>query len=115
MTEFPGDLQAGATGEAVSGDLLDLLEARTRDLVERYKRSKQTVEELRAQVRERDRRLGEPTERARTLERKRVEARKRVQKMIEQIERLERLDRLDRTGDSPQASRSAASGSPTKE
>jgi cell division septum initiation protein DivIVA len=115
MTEFPGDLQAGATGEAVSGDLLDLLEARTRDLVERYKRSKQTVEELRAQVRERDRRLGELTERARTLERKRVEARKRVQKMIEQIERLERLDRLDRTGDSPQASRSAASGSPTKE
>lgn len=115
MTEFPGDLQAGATGEAVSGDLLDLLEARTRDLVERYKRSKQTVEELRAQVRERDRRLGELTERARTLERKRVEARKRVQKMIEQIERLERLDRLDRAGDSPRASRSAASGSPTKE
>lgn len=109
MAEFPGDLQAGATGEAVSGDLLDLLEARTRDLVERYKRSKQTVEELRAQARERDRRLGELTERARTLERKRVEARQRVQKMIEQIERLERA------GDSPRASRSAASGSPTKE
>jgi DNA repair exonuclease SbcCD ATPase subunit len=109
MAEFPGGLQAGAPSDVVSGDLLDLLEARTRDLVERYRRSKKTVEELRAQGRERDRRIGELTERVRTLERKRTEARQRVQRMIEQIERLERA------GGSSRSSRSAASGSPTTE
>jgi cell division septum initiation protein DivIVA len=90
MAEFSGELQTSVTTEAVSGDLLNLLESRTRKLVDRYKRSQQTVEELRAQVRERDQRLGELTQRVRTLERKRVEARQRVQGIIERIERLER-------------------------
>ena len=85
--------QPGAPADVVSGDLLDLLEARTRDLIERHRRSKKTVEELRAQGRERDRRIAELTERVRTLEKKLTEARQRVQRMIEQIERLERAGR----------------------
>jgi chromosome segregation ATPase len=109
MAEVPGGLQTSATTEPVSGDLLDLLEARTRDLVDRYRQSKHTVEELRAKARERDRRLGELTERVRTLERRQVEARQRVQGMIDQIERLGQAEA------SAGSSGSATSRSPTPE
>ena len=72
-----------------NGDLVDLLETRIRELLERYRGARNLLEDLRAKTREGERRIGELEERVRVLDRSRGEAYQRIDAVIGEIEQLE--------------------------
>ncbi|MEE8556316.1 MAG: hypothetical protein V3T14_00345 [Myxococcota bacterium] len=72
-----------------NGDLVDLLETRIRELLERYRGARNLVEDLRTKTREGERRIGELEERIRVLDRSRGEAYQRIDAVISEIEQLE--------------------------
>ena len=59
MGELAGGLQPSTDTRPDHGDLIDLLEERLRDLVDRYQSQRRSSEELRAQAKEQDRRINE--------------------------------------------------------
>jgi chromosome segregation ATPase len=92
MSEQADGLRAPASPSARAGasDLLVLLEERIARLIERHRDARRTIAELRSQLKERDRRVGELNERVYALGRVRADARKRVDRLIAELERLER-------------------------
>jgi chromosome segregation ATPase len=67
-------------------DLLNLLEARIGELVERHRAARSTIEELTATLVDRDRRIRDLLERVEALDRGRLEARERLDRLIARIE-----------------------------
>ena len=90
MAQFGEGLPGVAAAATAPVDLLDLLEARTRALVDRYRESQQTIEELRMELADREQRIAELQEHVSVLERNRTEVRSRVEGMIREIERVQR-------------------------
>lgn len=98
--------------DTAPGDLLDLLEARTRALVDRYRESQVTIEELRSELAEREQRIAELQEHVSLLDRNRTEARRRVEGMIREIERAQKAQ--SRSSSSGATSSAASDRSPTE-
>jgi chromosome segregation ATPase len=90
MGEFTGGLQPSTDARSDHGDLIDLLEERLRDLVERYQTQRGSIEELRLQAKEQDRRIGELEARVFALNNARTTAAKRLDKLVVEIDRRER-------------------------
>jgi septal ring factor EnvC (AmiA/AmiB activator) len=67
-------------------DLLNLLEVRIGELVERHRAARATIEELTATLVDRDRRIRDLLERVDALDRTRLEARDRLDRLIARIE-----------------------------
>jgi septal ring factor EnvC (AmiA/AmiB activator) len=83
----------GATAASLhpaSESLLDLLEDRLRRLVERHREARDQIAELRAQLKVRDQRIGELTEKVHARGRVRGEVERRIDALIAQLDRLER-------------------------
>jgi chromosome segregation ATPase len=77
-------------GSGGSADLLALLEERVADLVVRYREARGTIDRLRGQIKERERRIGELNGKVYALGRARSDAQKRIDGVISEIQRLER-------------------------
>jgi septal ring factor EnvC (AmiA/AmiB activator) len=90
MAQFGEELPGVAAADAAPGALLDLLEARTGALVERYRESQQMLEELRAELADREQRIAELQEHISVLDRNRTEARKRLEGLVREIERVQK-------------------------
>ena len=95
MAELGDGLQPAEGAQALSDDLVDLLEVRIRELVERHRAAGRTIEKLRAQLEDRDRRIKESSGRVDSFERTRREARERIDKLIAKITRLDGSARGD--------------------
>ncbi len=79
----------GSVSGGASLDLIDLLEERVARLVERHREARKTISDLRGQLKERESRIGDLTDKVYTLGRVRDEAHKRVDELISRIDRLE--------------------------
>lgn len=73
-----------------SESLLDLFEDRLRRLVQRHREAREQVAELRAQLKVRDQRIGELTEKVHAAGRLRGEVQRRLDALIAELERVER-------------------------
>lgn len=73
-----------------SGDLVSLLEERVSGLVHRQQEARRTIQDLRTQLKEREKRIGELNEKVYGLGRVKTEVAKRVERLIAEIEQLER-------------------------
>ncbi len=90
MGEWTGGLEPSADVRLEHGDLIDLLEVRLRDLVERHQDQRRSLDEVRARAKEQDKRIGELEARVYALNGARAAATKRLGKLISEIERRER-------------------------
>ncbi len=90
MGEFTGELQPSVDARPDHGSLIDQLEERLRDLVDRYQSQRRSIGELRAQGKEQDRRISELEARVYALNGARTTARKRLDKLIAEMDRRER-------------------------
>ena len=90
MGESTEGLQPSTDARPDHGDLIDLLEERLRDLVDRYQTQRRSIAELRAQAKEQDRRINELEARVYALNGARATATKRLDKLIAEIDRRER-------------------------
>ena len=90
MGELTGELQPSTHARPDHGDLIDVLEERLRGLVDRYQSQRSSIEDLRAQAKEQDRRINELEARVYSLNGARVTATKRLDKLIAEIDRRER-------------------------
>jgi chromosome segregation ATPase len=108
MAQLGERLPGASAVDTAPGDLLDLLEERTRALVERYRESQLTIEELRAELAEREQRIAELQEHVSLLDRNRTEARRRVEAMIREVERAQKAQSRS------SASSAASNRSPTE-
>lgn len=79
-----------ASARPASESLIDLLEDRLRRLVQRHRDSREQIAELRAQLKVRDQRIGELTEKVHAAGRVRGEVERRIDALIVQLDRLER-------------------------
>ncbi len=70
-------------------DLVGLLEEKVARLVERHRDARKTIEDLRGQLKDREKRIGELTDRVYTLGRVRDDARKRLDTLIAEVDRME--------------------------
>jgi septal ring factor EnvC (AmiA/AmiB activator) len=73
-----------------SESLLDLFEDRLRRLVQRHREAREQIAELRAQLKVRDQRIGELTDKVHAAGRMRGEVERRLDALIAQLDRLER-------------------------
>jgi hypothetical protein len=73
-----------------SESLLDLFEDRLRRLVQRHREAREQVAELRAQLKVRDQRIGELTEKVHAAGRLRGEVQRRLDALIAEVDRVER-------------------------
>jgi chromosome segregation ATPase len=85
---LPGPTPPLSAGEG--GDLVAHLEERVTRLVERYRASQGTIEELRATLREWERKVAELTEKVDALDQSRSAALERLEGVIAQVDRLEK-------------------------
>ena len=92
MTEHAEHLQPSRDSGAGTSDadLIGVLATRVESLVERFRAAQIRIEELDEQLAERDRWIRELTQKQEVAARRRKDARKRVDRLIEQVERLER-------------------------
>ncbi len=90
MGELAGGVQPSTDGGPDHGDLIDVLEERLRDLVDRYQSQRRSIVEIRAQAKEQDRRINELEARVYALNGARATATKRLDKLIAEIDRRER-------------------------
>ena len=85
--------ESGPTrGLAPEGDLVDALGARIERLIERHRSTRRAVEELRAALLERDRRVIELDAKVAAFERVRGELLRRIDALVAQVERLAEAD-----------------------
>lgn len=90
MSEPAPGLEFGSpVAEGCAADLFGALEEKVTRLVERHREARKTIQDLRAQLRERERQIGELTEKAYTLGRVRDEAQKRLDALIDEIDHLQ--------------------------
>ena len=82
-------LDRAVPAERGTVDLVGLLEEKVARLVERHREARKTIQDMRVQLKEREQRIGELTDRVYTLGRVRDDARKRLEALIAQIDRLE--------------------------
>lgn len=82
-------LDRAAPTERGAVDLVGLLEERVARLVERHRDARKTIQDMRGQLKDREQRIGELTDRIYTLGRVRDDARKRLEALIAQIDRME--------------------------
>jgi chromosome segregation ATPase len=82
--------QASTPARASSESLFDLLEDRLRRLVQRQHEAREQIAELRAQLKVRDQRIGELTEKVHAAGRIRSEVERRIDALIAEVDRLER-------------------------
>jgi chromosome segregation ATPase len=85
---LPGQMPPLSVGEG--GDLVAHLEERVTRLVERYRASQGTIEQLKAKLRERERKLAELNEKVYALDQLRSAALERLEGAIAQVDRLEK-------------------------
>jgi septal ring factor EnvC (AmiA/AmiB activator) len=78
-----------ATHRTSSEALLEQLEERVARLISRYGEARATAAELRAQLKERDARIGELTERLHALARMRTEVERRIDGLLGQLDALD--------------------------
>lgn len=78
-----------ATHRTSSEALLEQLEERVARLISRYGEARATAAELRAQLKERDARIGELTERLHALAQIRTEVERRIDGLLGQLDALE--------------------------
>ncbi len=90
MGELTGGLQPSTDARPDHGSLIDVLEERLRDLVDRYRSQRRSIVAFRAQAKEQDRRINELEARVYSLNGARAMATKRLDKLIAEIDRRER-------------------------
>jgi chromosome segregation ATPase len=80
-----GPIRAGLSGE---GDLVDDLGARIARLIDRHRSTRRAVDDLRAALLERDRRVIELDAKLAAFERVRAELMRRIDALVAQVDRL---------------------------
>ncbi len=90
MGELTGGLQPSTDARPDHGSLIDVLEERLRDLVDRYQGQRRSIAEFRAQAKEQDRRINDLEARVYALNGARATATKKLDKLIAAIDRQER-------------------------
>ena len=81
--------RADIADKGTSGELLGLLEQRVSALVQRYGEARQTIQELRTHLKDREKRIGELNEKVYALTRLKADVAKRIDRLIGEIEKLE--------------------------
>lgn len=89
MGEAVHGLQPNETAQP-AGDLVDLLEVRIGDLVERHREARRAIARLRDDLRDRDRRIHDLVQRVQKLDRARGLACERVDRILARLDRIER-------------------------
>lgn len=89
MGEFGQPVRPADGARPPGTELVDLLERRISELVERHRAARSTIEQLTASLLDRDRRINELVQRVGENSRASADARHRLERLIARVEQLE--------------------------